>query len=97
MSEAVPDFGGIPTPVELLPKTALQALYHAVTGKTETYSKTLSNNVIITYREVEQLYLRISQQIGHYELVADPTVTVVVKHSDSKKLQYSSWEVTVSL
>lgn len=94
MSEASSGFGETPTtmPIELLPKTALQALYHAVTGKTETYSKILSKNVIITYHNFEQLYYRIRQQIDHYQLLADPTVTVIVKNKDSKKLQYSSWE-----
>jgi hypothetical protein len=79
-------------PIELLPKTALQALYHAVTGKTETYSKTLSKNVVITYHNFGQLYQRLKQQIDHYQLLVDPTVTVIVKNKDSKKLQYSSWE-----
>jgi hypothetical protein len=94
MSEASSGFGESPTsmPMELLPKTALQALYHAVTGKTETYSKTLKKNVIITYHSFEQLYCRIRQQIDHYTLLADPTVTVIVKNADSKKLQYSSWD-----
>jgi hypothetical protein len=37
-------------------------------------------------------YLRIRQQTAHYQLLAEPTVTVIVKSKDSKKLQYSSWE-----
>ena len=95
MSEASSAFSDNPSSVaiDLLPKTALQALYHAVTGKTETYSKTLSKNVVITYHSFEQLYHRIKQQIAHYTLLADPTVTVIVKHADSKTVQYSSiWE-----
>lgn len=78
--------------IESLPRSALQALYHVVTGKTETYSKSLRKSVIITHHNFQQLYLRIVQQIQHYDLLADPTITIIVKFSDSKKLQYSSWE-----
>jgi hypothetical protein len=75
-----------------LPKTALQALYHAVTGKTETYSRDLKKNVIIRYSDIEKLYNQIMQQIEHYKLVASPTITIVVKQDNNKSLQYSSWE-----
>lgn len=75
-----------------MPRTALQAIYHAVTGKTENLSKTLKKNVIIRHAEVEQLYLRMTQQIEHYGPLVKPTVTVVLKQADSKSLQYSSWE-----
>ncbi len=78
--------------LEAMPRTALQAIYHAVTGKTENLSKTLRKNVIIRYADVEQLYIRMKQQIEHYSLVAEPTVTVVLKQADSKSVQYSSWE-----
>jgi hypothetical protein len=58
MSESFPNFDDNQA-LMTLPKTALRALYHAVTGKTETYSKTLSSNVVTTYNSIEQLYERI--------------------------------------
>jgi hypothetical protein len=75
-----------------MPRSALQAIYHAVTGKTENLSKNLRGNVIIKYHDFEQLHRRIVQQIEHYSLIADPTVTIVVKDINSENLQYSSWE-----
>ena len=79
-------------PLQNLPTTAIQAIYHAVTGKTENLSKSLKKNVVIKYSDFEQLYYRITQQMGHYQLLARPTITIIVKQADSKTLQYSSWE-----
>lgn len=75
-----------------VPTSVLQAIYHAVTGKTETYSKSLNKNVIIDFPSVENLHHQIMQQMEHYDLVSPPTITVVVQMEKKKKLQYSSWE-----
>jgi hypothetical protein len=78
--------------LDKLPKTTLQALYHAVTGKTETYSKSLRRNVVIRFADIDRLNQQIRQQIEHYQLVSDPTITVVVKTDHNQRSQYSSWE-----
>jgi hypothetical protein len=77
--------------LENLPKTALQAIYHAVTGKTENMSKELYGSVLINSSDIDNLYDMINDQLGHYEKVCDPTVTVVVKHADERTVTYSSW------
>lgn len=73
-------------------RSALQAIYHAVTGKTENYSKAIDGNVVVKKDDIENLYERLRQQIEHYDLLADPTVTVVVKNENNKTVTYSSWE-----
>jgi len=78
--------------VEAIPRTVLQAVYHAVTGKVENQSKTLKGNVEIHHDDVVRLYSMIKQRLEHYEIVADPSVTVVTKSADDQRLTYSSWE-----
>lgn len=75
-----------------LPKSAIQAIYHAVTGKTERYSKTLKGSVSIKFEDLQRLFDRMKQEIEHLDLLADPTVTVLIKTADSKAIRHSSWE-----
>jgi hypothetical protein len=78
--------------IEDMPKAALQAIYAAVTGKTERLSKRLRGNVRICFADVERLHDGIKQHIEHLEILAPPTVTVVVKAEDAQSFQHSSWE-----
>lgn len=78
--------------IEQLPKTALQAIYHAVTGKTETLTKSLNGNVIVRTADIDRLFGMIVEKSGHYDLKFQPTVTVVVKCGNGKSVTYSSWE-----
>lgn len=75
-----------------LSKSAIQALYHAVTGKTETLSKEFSKNVIITSDDIDRLYHMMNDQFSLYPSVVIPTTTVVVKNKNGKSTQYSTWE-----
>ena len=79
-------------PIESLPKTALQAIYHAVTGKTESLSKELTGNVIVRMPDIDRLYGMLVDQLGIHEKVIDPTVTVLVKQENESTVTYSSWE-----
>jgi hypothetical protein len=78
--------------VKAIPRTVLQAVYHAVTGKVENQTKTLKGNVEVHHADILRLYSMIQQRIDHYAIVADPSVTVVTKSSAEQKLTYSSWE-----
>jgi hypothetical protein len=78
--------------LESLPKSAIQAIYHAVTGKTENYRKQIDGNVFIDFDDIERLHSIVLQQLEHYEVVAGPTTTIVIKDGDSKTYTYSSWE-----
>jgi len=78
--------------INTLPTTTLQSIYHAVTGKTENLSKYLYRNVEIKSLDIDRLHQMIRDQIGHYGVLADPTVTIIVKTSDKKTITYSSWE-----
>lgn len=75
-----------------LPKTAIQAIYNAVTGKTENLSKNIEGNVVITSSDIDRLYAMIIDQINLHPKVADPTTTIVVKNDNDKTVTYSSWE-----
>jgi len=86
------DFGDKALAIDSLPKTALQAIYHAVTGKTENISKTINGNVIIDHNSISRLYGMIKQQMEHYQVESGPTVTIVVKKENNKNYTYSSWE-----
>ena len=79
-------------PIDRLPKTALQAIYHAVTGKTENMTKELKGSVVINYSDIDILYGMVMDQLGHYDPICPPTVTLVVRHAEEKSVTYSSWE-----
>ncbi|WP_156829170.1 hypothetical protein [Amorphus coralli] len=83
--------------VDKLPRSALQAIYHAVTGKTESLSKILRGNVVISAQDFNNLYERICDQLELYNVEMGPTVSVVVKHASDKSVTYSSWERFQSL
>ena len=91
MSEDVPG-NSITLVATPLPASAVQALYHAATGKTENLTKRLTKNFIVTKDDLNQLYLKINQQLEHFEKIAGPTVTVNVKFANSEIQQFSSWE-----
>ena len=86
------DTGQAQIPIQTLPKTALQAIYHAVTGKTENYSKSLRGNVIVKKVDIDNLFERLCQQLELHSLEFPPTVTIKVKDCKNKVLTYSSWE-----
>ncbi len=75
-----------------LPATAVQALYHAATGKTENLTKQLSKDFIVRKNDLDQLYFKIQQQLEHFEKVAGPTVTINVRFHNRESQQFSSWE-----
>jgi hypothetical protein len=78
--------------LDKMPQPALQAIYHAVTGKTERLSDELRRNVVVNFSDIECLHQQICAQISHYALIAAPTVTIVMNYGGGKKEQYSSWE-----
>jgi hypothetical protein len=75
-----------------LPATAIQALYHAATGKTENLTKRLSKNFIIRRSDLDQLYFKILQQLEHFEKIAGPTVTIKIVFNNKESQQFSSWD-----
>lgn len=74
-----------------LPKTAIQAIYHAVTGKTENLSKWLNRNVIIRQSDVCSLYAMLQDQWNIHPLLSEPTTTIILNDEHDRKVQYSSW------
>jgi len=42
--------------ISSLPKTALQAIYHAATGKTESLTKDITGNVVINVGDIDRLF-----------------------------------------
>jgi len=86
-----------PVLLQNLPKPALQSIYHAVTGKTETMSDSLMGNVIINRNNIDELYLSIQDLLSVHKLECKPTTTIIVKYNNSKSVTYSSWERYKSL
>jgi hypothetical protein len=78
-------------PLLAIPKTALQAIYHAVTGKTENLERILNGNVEVNSIDFDRLHDMIIDQIGVYNQEIEPTVTVVLKQKDDQVFTYSSW------
>lgn len=74
-----------------LPKTAIQAIYHAVTGRTENLSKWLHGNVIVKNGDFSRLHAMLQDQWNIHPLLADPTTTIIVNTEHDRKIQYSSW------
>lgn len=86
-----------PKPIELvtlapLPMSAVQALYHAATGKTENLRKSLTRNVLVKKSDLDQLRIKIHQQLEHFILVSGPTETVNISFTNQERQQFSSWE-----
>jgi hypothetical protein len=78
--------------INRVPTSAIQALYHAATGKTENLEKRLTKNFIVRKPDLEQLYFKVLQQLEHFERVAGPTITVKVGFHNNEHQQFSSWE-----
>ena len=81
-----------PIQISQLPRSALQAIYHTVTGKTENLFKFFSKNLILRLPDLINLNDMMNQLMEHYDLIARPTVTVVIKQDNNQSLQYSSFE-----
>ena len=79
--------GSVPTT-----PTLVQALYHAATGKTENISKRFVRPTIIRRQDLDNLYLKINQQLDLHAKVSPPTVTVKVGLNTHESQQFSSWE-----
>ena len=94
MTELGKNQSGALAPVELdkLPKGALQAIYHAVTGKTESLSRNFDGNVICTTADIDRLQGMIMDQLDMYPKEVTPTTTIVVKTDNDQAITYSSWE-----
>jgi hypothetical protein len=75
-----------------VPASTLQAIYHAVTGKTENLEKRFTKNFVVRKRDLDQLYLKVLQQLEHFERIAGPTVTIKVSFHNGENQQFSSWE-----
>lgn len=75
-----------------LPNSVIQSIYHAATGKTESLSRTLSENVIVNFDDILDLTCKLNDQLGIHSQAVDPTVTIITKHEGGKTLVYSSLE-----
>lgn len=79
-------------PIANLPPSALQAIYHHVTGKTENMSQSFNGNVLIESHDVDRLHQMIIDQVATHHVEFGPTVTIEVKHANERSFHHSSWE-----
>lgn len=75
-----------------LPNSALQAIYHAVTGKTESMSRDHYGNVVVRFHDIRNIVHQIVDQLKIHHNVCDPTITIVTKYDNEKSVTHSSWE-----
>lgn len=60
--------GGEKAHIRNLPASVMQALYHELTGRTETLKKTFRDDHIITFQEIEQVCNKLNQFIEQYDV-----------------------------
>ncbi len=89
---AGPEGGNHSFPLTEMPMTAIQAIYHHVTGKTENMKQDFDGNVSICSNDVDRLHQMILDQIATHHVEFGPTVTVEVKHANDRAFHHSSWE-----
>ena len=68
-----------------------QDIYHQVTGRTEQIRKKYTDNLLIEFREIEQLNHKIRQLCDVHKVVAE-NETVTVFHAKERKEQFTSFE-----
>lgn len=83
--------------LEEIPKTTLQQIYNAITGKTENMRRVFAGNVKILSSDIDNLHQKISDQLAIHENVVKPVVSVDVKDARGQSITYSSWERYKSL
>ena len=66
-----------------------QALYHSVTGKTETVSKQFSENYRITFDDIRQLHAKFQQMCAQWKVLGQ-NENITVFHVDDNKEVFSS-------
>lgn len=69
----------------------VQSIYNEITGKTESLTKPLKGNHILTIEDIKQLNTKICQLYEQYNVVAD-NCTVTVYHVNDCKEQFSSFD-----
>lgn len=74
-----------------VPASIVQAIYHEVTGKTETLSYLSNKAYLINYSDLDEFYHKLRQQLEQHHLIG-PTITVRVTYSGHKEDVFSSWE-----
>lgn len=79
------------TTLSEVPVSVLQALYHELTGKTESLSKFFDRQVLIVYEDLRQLNFKVLQQIEQYKSIGR-NVTIKVNCTDERSQTFSSWE-----
>ncbi|MBK1884563.1 hypothetical protein JIN85_19260 [Luteolibacter pohnpeiensis] len=68
-----------------------QAIYSAVTGKTEKLSRTYSKDYLITLDDIQQLHLKCQQACGQWT-VLNKSESITVHHLDDNKEVFSSYK-----
>jgi membrane protein YqaA with SNARE-associated domain len=69
----------------------VQSIYNEITGKTESNSKTLRSHHEISFSDIKQLDLKITQLYEQYNVVSH-TCAVTIYHIDDRKEQFSSFQ-----
>ena len=74
-----------------LPVAVMQVLYHEITGKTETLSKSFKKPSKVTKNDIEQLSIKLHQVCGQFSVIGE-NCTYTVGHVNSMTQKFSSLE-----
>lgn len=75
----------------IVPVKVYQDVYHQITGRTEEIRKRYSENILVTFDEIEQLHHKLKQICDVHNIVASNEV-VTVFHEKERKEQFTSFE-----
>ncbi len=77
--------------ISSLPMPVMQALYHEITGKTETLIKGFKEARKISKSDIEQLSIKLLQVCEQFSVVGE-NCTYTIRHTNSMTQKFSSLE-----
>ncbi|GEM_PF-5407358 len=70
----------------------IQAIYRAATGKPDKLTRSFPGNFVVTRDDIEHLHQRMKQSILSYDILDDPTTTIIIDYDNDEKEQFSSYD-----
>jgi hypothetical protein len=74
-----------------VPVSLYQAVYHQITGRTEEITKRYDDNLLISFRDIEELNTKIEQINGVHTVVASNQTVTLFQEGDRKQ-QFTSFD-----
>lgn len=85
------DAGNLVIPHERVPVAAYQAIYHKLTGKTETINRKYAGSFLIDAPAIESIYYKLDQTIQQYNVQA-ANFEITISDFDGANYRFTSFE-----